>query len=300
MLHDLKMDHGLERIPTNSQRQAMDWSLVLASQGIEAIISSAQDGAGWGLLVTTQDYQAARDAIHQFRAENPAWKWQQKVLQPNLIFDWASLAWVLLLALFFWLETRMDLRLVGIMSRNAIGRGEWWRLFTAMWLHADLAHFAANATLGLVLLGLAMGRYGTGVGLLGAYMAGLGGYIIDFLVVPHPQMAQGGSLGASGMVMGCLGLLASQALSLRRQTPHAFKYITGGILGGVMLFVLLGLAPDTDVVAHLGGFLTGLLFGALLVLFPKLSQSTAANLLSGLIFSALVILPWFLALKGLR
>ena len=42
-----------------------------------------------------------------------------------------------------------------------------------MWLHADVGHFATNATFGLVLLGLVMGRYGTGVGLLAAHGIGL-------------------------------------------------------------------------------------------------------------------------------
>ena len=59
---------------------------------------------------------------------------------------------------------------------------------------------------------------------------------------------------------------------LWRQTPHARKYILSGVCGGVMLFVLLALTPGTDVMAHLGGFIGGLLLGALMNLVPAIAQ----------------------------
>ena len=99
------------------------------------------------------------------------------------------------------------------------------------------------------------------------------------------------------MVMGCLGLLAVQSLSLWRQTPHAVRYILSGICGGVMLFVLMALTPGTDVLAHLGGFACGLVLGALLALLPAVAQMPKTNLLSGLLFALLVIVPWWLALR---
>ena len=65
-----------------------------------------------------------------------------------------------------------------------------------------------------------------------------------------------------------------------------------------MLFVLLALTPGTDVMAHLGGFGSGLLLGALLSLVPGIAQKPKANLLSGLAFALLVIVPWWLALRS--
>jgi rhomboid protease GluP len=144
-----------------------------------------------------------------------------------------------------------------------------------------------------VLLGLAMGLYGTGAGLLAAYLAGAGGNVIAWLLSSEPHL----SLGASGMIMGSLGLLAVQSFSLWRQTPHAAKLVISGIVGGVMLFVLLGLTPGTDVLAHVGGFACGLVLGGLLALIPGLAQKVAANLACGLIFALLVIMPWWFALS---
>ena len=282
------------RIPTRSQRQAMDWSLVLVSQGIETTIDQAEDGGGWGLLVAGPDLGTAIKIIRQYHLENRGWPWQQQVFRQGLMFDWAALAWALLAGLFFWLGTTTDLKTGGLMDGTAVAHGQWWRLFTAMWLHADLAHLATNATLGLVLLGLTMGRYGTGVGLLAAYLAGAGGNLLAGLITLQTHR----SLGASGMVMGSLGLLAVQSLSLWRQTPHAMRFIVSGLCGGVMLFALLALTPGTDVMAHLGGFVCGLLLGAMFNLVPAIAQKPAANVLGGLAFALLVIVPWWAALRS--
>jgi membrane associated rhomboid family serine protease len=290
---DQTMEPAIARIPAHSRREAMDWGLVLVSQGIEATIEASEDGSGWGLVVAAQDYEQALSAIGQYRLENRGWPWQQPVLQQGYLFDWGSLAWVLLVLLFFWLDGRADLRSAGAMDTRLLAQGQWWRLLTAIWLHADLGHLAANATLGFVLLGLAMGRYGTGVGLLAACLAGVGGNLGCWL------LALGGhrSLGASGMIMGALGLLAAQSFAWRARAPQARKLVFSGILAGVMLFVLLGLSPGTDILAHLAGFLSGLLLGGVLTLLPALAQKATTNLLAGLLFALLVILPWWLAFR---
>ncbi len=288
------MEPEFARIPVRSYRQALDWSLVLISQGIESTIDHTEDGSGWGLLVTAQDYANALKVLRQYRLENRAWPWQQAVFRPGVLFDWGSLAWVLLASLFYWLSTHADLQPAGVMDSAAVAHGQWWRLFTAVWLHGDLAHLATNATLGLVLFGLAMGCYGTGAGLLAAYLAGTAGNLVAGLISLQTHR----SLGASGMVMGALGLLAVHSFSLWRQTPHAWKLMLAGICGGVMLFVLLALTPGTDIVAHLGGFAGGLLLGALLSLVPEIAQKPKTNLLCGAVFTILVVVPWWLALRS--
>ncbi len=273
----------------------MDWSLVLASQGIENSIEFVEDGGGWELRVAPAEVEAALTAIHLYQAENRRWPWRKEVLQPGLLFDWGSLAWVLLVGLFFWLrDAPIDLRAAGAMDTVLVSHGQWWRLFAAIWLHADLGHFGSNATLGFVLLGLAMGRFGTGAGLLAAYLAGVGGNLLVWLLAVEPHF----SLGASGMVMGCLGLLAVQSFALWRQTPHGIKYLLSGIFAGIMLFVLFGVSPGTDVLAHLGGFLSGLILGTVGALIPNLPRRPALNLVCGFTFAVLVVVPWYFALRN--
>jgi membrane associated rhomboid family serine protease len=273
----------------------MDWSLVLVSQGIESVIDSDPD-AGWGLIVSADEHIRALEILEQYRKENRRWPWRRNISGQGLLFDWGSAAWVLLIAFFFWLDGhRPGLHEAALMDAEAVSHGEWWRLFTAILLHADVGHLAQNAAIGFVLLGLTMGRYGTGVGLLAAYLAGAGGYVGTWLV-----FVQHASRGASGMVMGCVGLLAAQSIPIPRRNPQALKYATAGLIGGVLLFVLMGLGtePRTDFVAHFGGFLTGLALGTMLTFVSGLAQSKAANLIAGAVFATLVVLTWWLALRA--
>src|SRR5436309_6098661 len=105
-----------------------------------------------------------------------------------------------------------------------------------------------------------MGRFGTGAGLLGTYLAGAMANAAECLLADESRR----SLGASGMVMGSLGLLAAQSFYLWRVSSYARKYLLGAVTAGLMLFILLGLAPGTDIIAHLGGFISGLILGSLL------------------------------------
>jgi membrane associated rhomboid family serine protease len=280
-------------IPAHNRRQAMDWSLVLASQSIEHVIEH-DEVTGWALAVSPANHELALDHIRQYRLENRHWRWRTPVFQPGLFFDWSSLAWVALNIFFYgWSEVRPDLRTLGQMDGAALAHGDWWRLFTGTWLHADLAHLAGNAVFGFIFLGLVMGRYGPGVGLIAAYLAGVGGNVIARLVYDTTQRG----LGASGVVMGALGLLTIQSFTLlRRPNANRFRLFAASILAGLLLFVFLGTSPGTDIVAHLGGFITGLILGSLLVLAPQIIHRSHVNLAAGILFAALVVLPWWLAL----
>jgi rhomboid protease GluP len=281
------------RISARSRRQAMDWSLVLISQGIETTIDFTEE-FGWGLIVSRDEQARALGVLEQYHAENRHWPWRQKISPRGVLFDWGSTGWVLLVALFYGVQTHAsaDFRDAGLMDAIAVSHGEWWRLFTAIFLHADLGHFAMNASFGFFLLGLTMGNFGTGFGLLAAYVAGAGGNVATWLIFSEGHR----SLGASGMVMGCVGLLASQAIFFRR-TPSSFKFAVAGIAAGVMLFTLLGLSPGSDVLAHFGGFVSGFALGGLLLVVPRVSRNAGANIVAGIAFCALVILPWWLALS---
>ena len=212
----------------------------------------------------------------------------------NVILQtWLGL-WVLLTAVFFaFNSSARDLRLVGVMDSVAVAHGEWWRIFTAEVLHADLMHFATNAVFGLLLIGLAMGRYGTGVGSLAAYLAGAGGNVFSWVLHGEAHRA----LGASGVVMGALGLLVPQSVTSLRRSPRALRLAFGGLAGGLLLFVLLGLSPGSDVAAHFGGFASGVFIGFCLGFVPRVEQRSWVNWLAGIVLACLVIWPWLLALR---
>jgi rhomboid protease GluP len=279
-------------IPARHRRQAMDWSLVLLSQNIESVVEQSE--SGWTLLVEPQDHARALATLRQYQLENRGWRWRQRMPWPEIAFHWGVLAWCSLLALFHFLDAASGTRLqqVGVMDPALVQNGAWWRLFTATMLHFDLAHLMANLAIGLPVFGLAMGRYGPACALLAAFVAGVGGNVAGLLLRQHAFHA----LGASGMVMGGLGLLTIQSLSL--QFKQTRTYVVGGLLAGIMLFTLLGLNPASDVIAHLGGFVCGLVLGAPLSLIPqKKLLGARANAFCGGLLMGLIALTWTLALR---
>jgi rhomboid protease GluP len=272
----------------------MDWSLALASQGIESTIDHGESRTDWGLIVDPKDYTPAIKVLREYHLENRGWPWQQTWTWPAH-FDRACVLWALWLAVVYYFSA-INAKLIdaGVMNTTAVFRGEWWRLFTATQLHADIAHLATNLSLGIVLLGLVLGRFGSGLGLLATILTGAGGNMAFLLL--HSASVRG--LGASGMVMGALGLLAGQSFKWTRSKTTPRKHLFVGVAAGFMLFVLFGLAPESDIVVHIGGFISGLLLGVLLALVPaRYLQSSRLNLCAGICFVALIALTWWLALR---
>jgi len=282
-----------------SRRQAMDWALVLASQGIEAIIDRLPEGERrWLLLVPPQDLERARDAIRLYRAENRGWSWRKELPGADLELHWGAIVFCIVLALIHSLAV-YQLPFVesrGMMDSVRVHEGQWWRLFTAVFLHADLAHLASNVTFGVIVLGLAMGRFGAGLALLSTLLAGaignLGGQFL------YSGIHQG--LGASGMMMGALGMIAVHSISLLKTNPKAARYIISGLAGGMFMFMLFGVGsdPKTDLVAHAVGFLAGIIFGAILALAPqKIVRTSLADRVALFFFVTISALVWILALR---
>jgi membrane associated rhomboid family serine protease len=279
-----------------SRRQAMDWSLVLASQGVEAVIERSADRDRWLLLVAPHDLERARDSIRLYRAENRGWSWRKELPGADLELHWGAIVFCVALALIHSLAA-YQLPLIqdrGAMDSLKVSAGEWWRLFTAVFLHGDLAHLAANITFGVVVLGLAMGRFGAGLALLSTLFAGAFGNIAGWKLYAHSYTG----LGASGMMMGALGMLAVHSIYLWRSNPKAARYILSGVGAGTLMFVMFGVNPNSDVLAHLGGFLAGLTFGAVLALLPqKIVRRAAVDRLAFFFFVTISALVWILALR---
>jgi membrane associated rhomboid family serine protease len=287
------MEPDAPKIAARSRRQAMDWGLVLTSQGIEAIINHSE--SGWELIVEQRDYDSAQAALRQYRMENRGWGWRYPVVGSELVFHWGSLGWVaVIVAMYYWSTVVWPgARDAGILDSRPRGPGQWWRLFTAMSLHQNLPHLMSNATTGCVLLGLAMARFGAGVALLAAFLAGAAGNAADLLIYSEPHQ----SLGASGMVTGALGLITFQSFAFWRKFPAGPRFLMRAAAGGVLILVLIGFDPDADVVAHVGGFLAGAVFGlALGHMNPATLQRWPANIASMAALATLYLTTWFLAI----
>ena len=127
--------------------------------------------------------------------------------------------------------------------------GEWYRLVTAMFLHASLLHLAFNM-LALYWLGTVVEQaLGTFRFLLVYFVSGIAGSA-GALVLSDPGAV---TVGASGAIYGIMGAL----LVLEYRATGSFA---GPVLGFIVLNLALTFAiPNISIGGHLGGLVGGIL-----------------------------------------
>jgi membrane associated rhomboid family serine protease len=141
--------------------------------------------------------------------------------------------------------------------------GEWWRLFTAPFLHGNVVHFLMNAA-ALAYLGkrVEVSARWPHLPLVFLFAACVGGEAsARFVAAP--------SVGASGGLMGWLGfLLVFETLHARLVPRRARPRLAAGVL----LTALIGLVGYRfiDNAAHAGGLVAGMLYAT--IVFPASSS----------------------------
>lgn len=136
--------------------------------------------------------------------------------------------------------------------------GEWWRLFTSMFLHGGIMHLVLNMS-GLIIAAIVIepliGRKNYFILYL---LSGFCGSVASIWWYTNTI-----SVGASGAIFGLYGALIS--LSLTKAFP---KGEGGGVLLFAGIYVLIsllwGLTGGIDNAAHIGGLLSGAVIGLLL------------------------------------
>ena len=140
--------------------------------------------------------------------------------------------------------------------------GQWWRLFTAMFVHFGWQHFLSN-TLGLLIFGLKVEKYFGHIMFLLIYvLSGLVGSLFSIFITTSY------SAGASGAIYGIVGFLFVFTRLTKRSVEFLnwylmFSYIAIGIAMGFAM-------PGIDNAGHIGGLITGGLIGFLVAKgYPK-------------------------------
>lgn len=162
---------------------------------------------------------------------------------------------------------------LGAKDNDAIRAGEYWRLITAMFLHANFMHIAFNGY-ALHAFGQQIERfYGTGRFLAIYFLAGLAGSIASFWFNPYP------AVGASGAIFGLLGAMGAFFWTHRRLLGAVARAQIWNALLMVALNIGLGLTVSQaiDNLAHAGGLLGGLLAGLALAPRYRPGQSIAPD-----------------------
>jgi membrane associated rhomboid family serine protease len=147
----------------------------------------------------------------------------------------------------------------GLVKPFVTQAGQWWRLFTAPFLHGGLPHFIFNASallgLGRLAEALAGGRRMALVFALAAF----GGGVFSLLFMPHTT-----SVGASGGLTGLIGFLLILGWRRKAILPPGFTrmFVLNIILVAVMGAVAYSVVDNA---AHLGGLLFGIGCGFVMV-----------------------------------
>lgn len=152
--------------------------------------------------------------------------------------------------------------------------GEYWRLFTSMFLHIGFLHLAINM-LALWSLGIILEARMRSWVFLGVYLlSGLCGSLVTALWHRDEFFL---SCGASGAILGIFGAAIVYGLHDRRMgRPHIPP---GNLLFSLVLTFGAGFAFDVDNAAHLGGLLAGALLAGIALYAERLRPGTATVVL---------------------
>ncbi len=223
-----------------------------------------------GALLLLVPQEVAADALQQivrYESEHDdgrdRWRTLPDVLarprQAAIGARFGALGLVLLLVFFAFAQTTYlgsrDWLDAGRLQAALVRGGEWWRVFTALTLHLDMAHLVGNMLFGVMFGFIASLSLGSGAAWLTILLCGAMGNLLNAWLQPLEHSAVGASTG----VFAALGLIAAFQWRVQLQPGERWLRRLGPLGAGVALLAFLGVGDErTDVGAHLTGFLCGL------------------------------------------
>lgn len=137
---------------------------------------------------------------------------------------------------------------------------QWWRLFSAMFLHGGITHLLMNM-FSLYLIGRTAENYFDMKSYISIYLfSGLIGGLVSLYV--HPVSV---GVGASGAIFGVFGALAGFFLAHREKIASHTKAFMKDFVIIMGINLIIGFSIESvDVSAHIGGLLIGFIGGFML------------------------------------
>ncbi len=283
---------------SSSRRPCEEHGLVLRAMDIEHRVIEQPDGCH--VLVPAAQAAVAREQLSLYRGENPrrlANPWSPAEPARGLP---GALGFALVLSLAYLVQSDyargIDWTSTGELIAGAVRHGQWWRAVTALTLHGDAGHVAGNLVFG-AFFGYLAGQYvGSGVAWLAIVWSAAVGNIANALVQDPGHR----SIGASTAVFAALGIVAAIVWGLSRRYSLGWARRWAPVVGAVALLAYIGTGDEqTDIVAHLTGFLAGAAAGVVLQAIgghtrerPGLQAACAAAAL------LTVGIAWWLALSA--
>ncbi len=157
----------------------------------------------------------------------------------------------------------------GAVNKSLIVDGQWWRLFTASFIHIGFAHILFNMYF-LYQLGPVFERlYGSRNFLIIYLLAGIMGNLLTFAFGESNTI----SAGASTSLYGLFGLALGIMLNYRGD--EILRNFGASFLTVIAINIIYSLAsPSVGILGHLGGLLAGVLLAGI---FPVINRSLATS-----------------------
>jgi len=187
-----------------------------------------------------------------------------------------------------------DWFVAGAIDGNLVRNGEWWRTITALTLHSGVRHLLGNLVFGVFFGIFAARLLGSGVTWLAVVIAAAFGNAANTLLLDSTHR----SIGASTAVFATLGLLAGYVWRGQLMAQDRWSTRFGPIIGGLALLMFTGTGDEnTDIGAHLLGFVCGFGTGMLLTIIGKMPAPPRVQLAAGSAALGLVAVAWIVALQ---
>lgn len=243
------------------RRWAQELALVLAARGIEVQVGQLATPAGprFTLIVDESDGPVAARELRLYSEEH-----RREPRPPGPRLDhpdaWrGSLVYGLLIAAgFAFQRSGLGEWERGLSDAAAIVGGEVWLALTALLLHADPLHLVSNLFFGGLLGALVALELGSARAWLGILLAGWLGNLMNAGFYVGYRGEEHFSLGASTAVFGAVGLLAMLGFASKAHESWARRALPL-VMGVVMLGLYGASGENTDIMAHVLGFLGGVL-----------------------------------------
>lgn len=280
---------------SRNRRACADRALVLEAARIPYEI--VEDGHSCLLVVPAAVSPRAVEEIMHYEAENPPARPRRMRAPEHHDALPGIVAYALVVCVVAWLAGTAafgrDWLSAGRIDGELLRSGQWWRTITALTLHADFRHLAGNLVFGSF-FGLLAGRLiGPGALWLAALVAAGAGNALNALLLESGHRA----IGASTAVFAVLGLLAGFVWRGKLMSQERWPYRVGPIVGGLALLMYTGTGDaNTDIGAHLMGFVCGFLAGMGLAQFRDRLQSRWLQLYCAGVTLTLLAAAWLKAL----
>lgn len=174
------------------------------------------------------------------------------------IVAFAIVLWTSFMTVLYWVLPSSAAALMPTVYSQVFAHGQIWRVFTAIFVHADLEHFLSNMYMLWIFSFITVGYFGLKIfPYISLVLAGVVNALTILTYSPTVEL-----IGASGLVYILGGFWLTMYFFIQRQYTITNRLIR--VLGiSFVIFFPTSFVPTTSYTAHAIGFLAGVIMAGI-------------------------------------